>query len=354
MLKLTKLQIACAAILAIFCASYASAFNPSSYATTSKLASGKWMKISILESGMYEITYDELREMGFSNPQNVKLYGSGGARIDEVLNGTAPDDLTRVPMLRYEDKICFYGIGPVTLSLTGYSTNSRYSRVFNPYSQVGCYFLTENNFADYAPTKRPAVTVASYVDTPTSLDYFYHERELISIGSSGKEYLGEDFLNEQLKVDYYLPELADSTILVETVIAASASAVTYANAVLHSGGAQDTTNYTIASSRIYVPANSYVYYNFASPFAQLQLTHPAEHGQYEPILKSATTDYTKTLARLDYFTITYKHNNVIREAGDNQVLMGYTNTRGNERFVLPNASRNTVVWSILTPRSPKR
>lgn len=353
MRKLTKLQLACAAVLAIFCANYASAFNPSSYAATSKLASGKWMKISIHESGMYEITYDELREMGFSNPQQVKVYGSGGARIDEVLNGTAADDLTRVPMLRYGDKICFYGIGPVNLSLTGYSTNSRFSRVFNPYSQVGCYFLTENNLADYTPTKRPAMTVASYIDTPTSLDYFYHERELISIGSSGKEYLGEDFLNEQLMVDYYLPELADSTILVETVIAASASTVTYANAVLHSDGAQDTTNYTVASSRIYVPANSYVYYNYASPYAQLKLTHPAEHGQYEPILKSATTDYTKTLARLDYFTITYKHNNVIREAGNNQLLMGYTNTRGNERFMLPNASRNTVVWSILSPRVPQ-
>ena len=127
MRKLTKLQLACAAVLAIFCASYASAFNPSSYAAASRLASGKWMKISIHESGMYEITYDELREMGFSNPQQVKVYGSGGARIDEVLNGSAADDLTRVPMLRYGDKICFYGIGPVTLSLTGYSTNSRFT-----------------------------------------------------------------------------------------------------------------------------------------------------------------------------------------------------------------------------------
>ena len=353
MRKLTKLQLACAAVLAIFCASYASAFNPASYATNSKLATGKWMKISIHESGMYEITYDELREMGFSNPEKVKVYGSGGARINEQLNGTAADDLTRVPMLRYGDKICFYGVGPITLSLTGYTTTSRFSRVFNPYSQVGCYFLAENDLADYKPTKRPAVTVANYVDAPTSLDYFYHERELISISNSGKEYLGEDFLNEQLLVDYDLPQIADSTILVEAAIAASASSVTYANAVLHSGGAQDTTVYSVSQSRIYAPANSYVYYNFASPYAQMKLTHPAEHGQFEPILKSTATELTKTLARLDYFIITYTHNNVIRAEADNQLLMGYTNTSGNERFMLPNASANTVVWSILSPKSPQ-
>ena len=98
MSKVTKLQLACVAVLAFFCASFANAFNVSHYATTSKLASGKWVKISIPENGMYEITYDELRAMGFNDPSKVILYGSGGAKISEVLNGNAPDDLNRVPI----------------------------------------------------------------------------------------------------------------------------------------------------------------------------------------------------------------------------------------------------------------
>ena len=113
MRKLTKIQLACVAIMAIFCASYASAFNTSIYATTSKLATGKWVKISIPESGMYELTYTELRAMGFTNPAQVKVYGSGGNRINEVLNGSAPDDLKPVPILRKNNKICFYGNGPL-------------------------------------------------------------------------------------------------------------------------------------------------------------------------------------------------------------------------------------------------
>ena len=74
MSKLTKLQFACVAIMALFCASYASAFSTSMYATNSRLATGKWVKISIPESGIYEITYDEILAMGFSNPEQVIVY----------------------------------------------------------------------------------------------------------------------------------------------------------------------------------------------------------------------------------------------------------------------------------------
>ena len=137
MFKLSKIQFVCAAFLALFCASYASAFNTSAYATSSKLASGKWVKITIPEDGMYEITYDELRQMGFNNPGQVKVYGTGGHRISEVLDGSAPDDLKRVPILRASNKICFYGNGPISFTISNYSTVPHFTRIFNPYSQVG-------------------------------------------------------------------------------------------------------------------------------------------------------------------------------------------------------------------------
>ena len=65
--------------------------NPSVYATQSKLATGRWVKITIPDNGVYEITYSELRKMGFSNPGKVHVYGVGGNRINEKLNGTAVD-----------------------------------------------------------------------------------------------------------------------------------------------------------------------------------------------------------------------------------------------------------------------
>ena len=73
MRKLTTIKLLCVAMLALIGIGTANAFNTSVYASSSRLASGKWVKVAIPESGVYEITYDELREMGFSNPARVKV-----------------------------------------------------------------------------------------------------------------------------------------------------------------------------------------------------------------------------------------------------------------------------------------
>lgn len=355
MSKLTKLQLVCAAVMAILGAGIANAFNTSMYANSSKLAMGKWVKITIPENGVYEITYDELREMGFSNPERVTLFGFGGAKISETLSGATPDDMRRVPLLRSNDKIIFYGNGPISFNMSDYSTTPRYTRVFNPYSLVGCYFLGECGLSDQSLGTRPTVTVSNYVDTPVSMGYYYHERELKSVGSSGKEMLGEDFSAERQLIDYYLPHLADSSIVVQTSIAANVSGVSYATGIIHSDGGVDTTSFSLSLSRIYSPGNSsYILYNFASPYGVLKMQHPAERGQFEPALRFGTTDPTISMARLDYFILSYKHSNILTDAADNQLYMGYAATRGNERFMLPGASSSTVVWNINSTNNPAR
>jgi hypothetical protein len=353
MRKLTKLQLACAVLVAVFAAGYANAFNASKYATQSKLATGKWVKITIPESGMYELTYDELRQMGFTNPAQVQVYGRGGAKINEVLDGMAMDDLTTVPILRTKDKICFYGNGPISFSITDYTSNARFVRTFNPYSQVGCYFLTEESRADHVPAKKVNVTVNNFNNKPYSLGFFYHERDMFNSEGTGKDMLGEDFSAQNLLVDYNLPDLADSTIIVHVTIAANASDVSYANGILYSGGVADTTVYSTSSSRIYKPSSDNVFYNYASPAAKLKLTHPAEKGQFQPWLKFAIESPSISLARLDYFILTYTHSNILRESGDNQLLMGYGATSGSERFMLPDASSSTVVWCISNNSMPQ-
>ena len=352
MYKWLKIQVACVALLALFCVSNASAFDVSKYATQSKLATGKWVKISIPESGVYEITYDELRDMGFNNPSQVRLYGHGGYRINEVLNGEAIDDLQPVPVKRVGNKMLFYGNGPIKFEMTGHNSVPRFTRELNPYSLEACYFLTEESASELQLSTLNTGTVSLYVNTPTSLNYFYHENEVVSISGSGKDMLGEDLTGAPLLVDYFLPDLADSTIVVNTVESANASVISYANAVIHSGEATDTTSYTAISSVISVPGR-YVFYNTASPSAFLKLTDPAEHGQYEPMLVFSSDDYQLTVARLDYFILTYKRRNIIREDQDNQFLMGYAAPRGNERFQLPDASSSTMVWYINDTNNPK-
>ena len=65
----------------------------SHYAPNSALADGNWVKIRVSESGMQYISNSQLKEMGFSNPEKVNVYGYGGRLISDILNDSQVDDL---------------------------------------------------------------------------------------------------------------------------------------------------------------------------------------------------------------------------------------------------------------------
>ena len=354
MCKLKNYRLAlCTVAMALLGICHAGAFDVSKYATQSKLSTGKWVKISIPETGVYELTDADLLEMGFSNPANVRLYGTGGYGISEILNGKAVDDLKPVPVKRYPGKLCFYGNGPIKFTIASFRVVPHFVREFNSYSQVGCYFLTEETTPETQMGIRQTTTVVDYVDTPTGMNFFYHENELSSISGSGKDLLGEDFKDAPLLIDYYLPDLSDSTIVVSETLAARTPATTYAEGVLHSGGATDTTAFIMNMARIdAIPSdNDAVWYNSSSPYERLKLSHPAEHGQFEPYLLNPT-DANVTISRLDHFTLTYFRDNIIREDMDNQMMMAYAMTSGKERYMLPNASSTTAVWCVYDVYAP--
>lgn len=49
----------------------------------SVLSSGRFVKIRVSDTGVYRITQAELRKMGFSNPDKVRIYGYGGYLLSE-------------------------------------------------------------------------------------------------------------------------------------------------------------------------------------------------------------------------------------------------------------------------------
>ena len=138
---ITALSIAIMLVMALT----AQAFNPAIYANKSKLASGKWVRIAIPENGVYELTNAELQAMGFSSPQNVRIFGYGGHMLSEKLYGTAPNDMVQVPIKRFNDKICFYANGPVkfVLNTSASGVKRAYMRTVNAYANYGYYFVTD-------------------------------------------------------------------------------------------------------------------------------------------------------------------------------------------------------------------
>ena len=177
-------NIAVVVALAVSTSLGANAFSTSNYATTSKLASGKWVKVAVPENGIYQITFEELAQMGFSNPQAVRIYGSGGYAIKETLDGSQIDDLKPIPFKVFDNKICFYGCGVVKYTLSTPTGIPHYTRETIIYATKGYYFLTEN---DGTEALEPSITQSSSssgVSRSTSLDFWHHELDLISPGES--------------------------------------------------------------------------------------------------------------------------------------------------------------------------
>ena len=111
------------------------------YASSSVLASGRWVKIAVSATGIWQITDELIHQAGFSDMSRVKIYGYGGAMQPELLTAnyiTETDDLKELPTCYVAGKRLFYGVGPV-------SWDSNHQRIRNPYSTYGAYFLTEND-----------------------------------------------------------------------------------------------------------------------------------------------------------------------------------------------------------------
>lgn len=90
----------------------ASALAASRYASSSRLSEGHWVKIKVDTTGVYRIPYDKLRQLGFSSPEKVFVYGTGATTAaSHSFLASNPDDLPMTPCLHSNNSLIFYGEG---------------------------------------------------------------------------------------------------------------------------------------------------------------------------------------------------------------------------------------------------
>lgn len=136
------------------------------YAAHSVLREGRWAKIRVPQTGVYEITQSLVRRAGLSDLSRVKVYGYGGALQDEVLREDyliEHDDLKEVPTCTVNGRRLFHAEGPVT-----WDSATADKRTRNPYSDYGYYFLTES---DGEPL---TVDSTAFIDSFCEHPFYYH------------------------------------------------------------------------------------------------------------------------------------------------------------------------------------
>lgn len=162
----------------------------SRYADNSRLASGKWVKVSITEDGLYQLSRASLKKMGFSNPDNVHLYGYGGHLLPEHINrSTHHDDLVEVPLYynSQTDSWLFWGNGLV------YWTED--TRTSNTFARQACYFLTQEEAPSTMETLAPVGTTPS-ASYSTARAHTLYEKDEYAWHALGRHLFdGENYIN---------------------------------------------------------------------------------------------------------------------------------------------------------------
>lgn len=179
------------------------------YAAHSVLQNGRWVKIAVSSDGMYRLTRKALKKMGFTNPDNVHLYGHGGHLMSEVLpSNNNFDDLEEVPMYyaQEQDSWLFWGNG------TLYMKDGK--RILNHYASQGYYFLREEESPQSIDTEDN--TSKQYVNAYDSYTaYTLHENDQYAWFHAGRKLVEEyDFQNGAKTYKLSTPDIVNSTMTV--------------------------------------------------------------------------------------------------------------------------------------------
>lgn len=172
------------------------------YAEHSVLREGRWAKIRVAESGIYQLTSALVRQAGFTDINKVKLYGYGGNLINETLDPkdlVEHDDLKEVATCDVDGKRLFYARGPVS-----WETETADRRTRNYYSNYGYYFLTEDTSSEPAKVDYDTF-VASFYPSP---DFYHdiHEQDAFSWYKGGRNFFGAQQVSQGSYMTVDIPE----------------------------------------------------------------------------------------------------------------------------------------------------
>ncbi len=321
------------------------------YASSSVLATNNWYKISVEESGMHKLSYEQLSGLGLSNPASVKIFGAGAILLPEDFSQGSYDDLSELPVYMEKgsdqlfgpgDFILFYASGPITWDYS--LTADFFSQKVHNYSNLGYYFITDG-LGVSSTAENIDVSTESPSSTVTTYDLLdYHEDEIFNLLASGKEWYGDDFKNTLSRAyPFTLSGLNTSEPVKIRVTAAgrsneaSAFEVKANNTTLGTIpiGTVDLSNYTYTHAREGVGTFSY---NASQSIITVGIDYQKPNTNSEGWLNHITINGRGNLS-LESGELIFRDSR--------SVAFGSVT-----EFQVANAGANTVIWDISNPLHP--
>lgn len=319
------------------------ALDKSHYAESSKLSSGKWVRVRVSDTGMHRVSASQLKSMGFKDASKVNVYGYGGNLISTSLNASQPDDLPKQPCVRLADgSIVFYGVGTVAEYI---DASGNLSHEQNYFSTSSYYYLSDIDTEDGEEVAiTPTVGGATIVDAVPVI--VVHEKELEAAGPTGRLLLGEDFRSntrQTFKLD--LPDRKENTALNINVTVASKTA----------GG---TNTYTVTANgapagelKINGLRGSYSETHCSIDSLKKALPYDGQEKLELEIAYGVSGAQVIYLSRLDFIRAEYTRQLRLR---DGEIAFAYASAQGTEQLRISGADATTQVWDVTNQASPVR
>ncbi len=305
------------------------------YRSSSVLADGRWARVRVSQDGMQLLTNEQLKDLGFSDPSKVRVYGYGGRELPLSLDSTTPDDLPMQLVVRTARGILFYGTGTVDWQLKG----SKLVHRQNPYGTVSYYFLSDRDAEDLV---REALDepYGSDDEVVTAVTHtLLHEQEMAAAGHTGGDLFGEDFRATSTRTfSFDMPGAVDDVVRYKVFFGAKASGTSKVYLL------QDDDE--IGSVAISGVSDSDIHLSLKSVSGEGRI----KDGKGELGIKFDGTGVVTT-ARLDFIEAAY-----LRELRltDNQLLFMHNVRRGtHEVFAIEGCEAFTVIWDVSDPVSPR-
>lgn len=317
-----------------------------SYASSSVLSSGKFVKVRIQNSGIYRITYEDLESLGL-NPQKISVFGYGGAMLEQSFSIAKYDDLPEIAV--YENKgsdgvfnsgdyILFYAQGVNSWKYDSYRT--MFVHQANYYSKYGYYFLS----SDAGSQKRitPSATEVPDGSTVYSSDEFVaydlYEKDLQSLARSGKEFYGESFSDVlTMSLNFNMPNLVQKENSVKARLDVAANSPEISSFSLSLNGS--------ANSILYVPSKSETDHYEKAKSASGVFSYTANSSSL-----SFKLTYTKTttvsVGYLNYLEVNARRKLVMTDASMPFRNVDYLGSDTFTKYKLSSSNENVLILDL--------
>lgn len=307
------------------------------YAPTSVLAQGRWVKIRVSEEGVYQLTRSALSGMGFSNPDNVRLYGYGGYVQNEVIDADNDyDDLEEVPLYKTASGWLFYANGLVSWDRSAATITGARHKV-NPYSRYSYYFLTEADTPAVFPQEASSTGVVRN-DFTSFPDFVLHEKDEYAWFTGGRSlFESYNYANGNTQT-YTLPTVNPVADKGATLVVAFTASASTSTQVVPTVNGEAQTALVINPLREYWAAMS------STRAYRLSTLNSGSAGTVVQLTSTAGHD-----ARLDFLELAYTRSLTMT---GNYLAFSH-NLTGTSRFtVTHSAGQSLSVWRLGEPGDP--